>query len=153
MADDAHRALGLSDEADPAEVDAFLNKGFGEVLGLEFTELTADRVRAQWKVTPALYQPWGIMHGGVHCAVIESVASIAGSLWFGDRGHVVGVNNNTDFLRATRDGILFADATPVHRGRSQQLWLVTITDEQERLVARGQVRLQNITDTASLGGK
>lgn len=153
MASDAERALGLSDGSDPAEVNAFLNKGFGEALGLEFTELTADRVRAQWKVTPALYQPWGIMHGGVHCAVIESVASIAASLWLGDKGHVVGVNNNTDFLRASREGTLYAEANPVHRGRNQQLWAVTVTDEQDRLVARGQVRLQNITETSALGGK
>ncbi|PTR27447.1 uncharacterized protein (TIGR00369 family) [Rhodococcus sp. OK519] len=153
MASDAERALGLSDGADPAEVNAFLNKGFGEALGLEFTELTPDRVRAQWKVTPALYQPWGIMHGGVHCAVIESVASIAASLWLGDRGHVVGVNNNTDFLRASREGVLHAEATPIHRGRTQQLWVVTITDDQDRLAARGQVRLQNITETSALGNK
>ncbi|MDH6678618.1 1,4-dihydroxy-2-naphthoyl-CoA hydrolase [Rhodococcus sp. LBL1] len=151
MASEAEQAFVLGEGADPAEVNAFLNKGFGEALGLEFTELTPDRVRAQWKVTPALHQPWGIMHGGVHCAVIESVASIAASLWLGDRGHVVGVNNNTDFLRATRDGILFAEASPVHRGRTQQLWLVTVTDEQDRVVARGQVRLQNITETAALG--
>ncbi len=56
------------------------------------------------------------MHGGVHCAVIESVASIAASLWLGDKGHVVGVNNNTDFLRASREGTLYAEANPVHRG-------------------------------------
>ncbi|WP_137724194.1 PaaI family thioesterase [Prescottella subtropica] len=149
MASDAEHALVLG--GDPTEVNAFLNKGFGEALGLEYTELSGDHVRAHWKVTPDLYQPWGIMHGGVHCAVIESVASIAAGLWLGDRGHVVGVNNNTDFLRAARDGILTADATPVHRGRTQQLWAVTITDDRDRIVARGQVRLQNITETAALG--
>ncbi|WP_408014487.1 PaaI family thioesterase [Rhodococcus spongiicola] len=151
MASDAERGSIPGAGADPAEVGAFLNRGFGEAIGLEYTELSADCVRAQWKVTPALFQPWGIMHGGVHCAVIESLASVAASLWFGDRGHVVGVNNNTDFLRATRDGMLFAEATPVHRGRTQQLWLVTVTDEQDRLVARGQVRLQNIAETSALG--
>ncbi|QBJ98465.1 PaaI family thioesterase [Rhodococcus sp. ABRD24] len=151
MASEAGHAFGLGDGSDPAQINAFLNKGFGEALGLEFTELTPDRVRAQWKVTPALHQPWGIMHGGVHCAVVESVASIAASIWLGDRGHVVGVNNNTDFLRASREGVLYAEGNPVHRGRTQQLWLVTITDEQERLVARGQVRLQNITETDRLG--
>ncbi len=41
----------------------------------------------------------------------------------------------------------------MHRGRTQQLWAVTVTDEQDRLVARGQVRLQNITETSALGGK
>jgi len=59
-------------------------------------------------------------------------------------GAVVGVNNNTDFLRAIGSGTVYGTATPVHRGRRQQLWLVTITDADDRVVARGQVRLQNL---------
>jgi uncharacterized protein (TIGR00369 family) len=59
-------------------------------------------------------------------------------------GNVVGVNNNTDFLRAIRSGTVYGVCEPVHRGRRQQLWLVTIRDEQARVVARGQVRLQNL---------
>ena len=64
----------------------------------------------------------------------------------GRPGHAwSGVSNQTDFLRAVRDGELTAVGTPVHRGRSQQLWQVEITDADERLVARGQVRLQNLS--------
>lgn len=62
----------------------------------------------------------------------------------GEESAVVGVNNNTDFLRAISTGTLTAASTPIHRGRRQQLWLVTITDDQNRTVARGQVRLQNL---------
>ena len=78
--------------------------------------------------------------------MVETVASIAGALWLGEDGQVVGVSNHTDFLRAVRDGELTATGTPIHRGRLQQLWLVEIHDEQGRLVARGQVRLQNLRD-------
>ncbi|MFD4293304.1 PaaI family thioesterase [Rhodococcus sp. NPDC058505] len=134
-----------------AEAATFLNRGFAESIGLEFTEVSADRVNAHWEVGPHLFQPAGIVNGGVHCTVIETLASIGGSVWFGDRGHVVGVNNNTDFLRATRSGILTATATPIHRGRTQQLWQVQIVDAADRLVARGQVRLANVEDTARLG--
>ncbi|HEY0357807.1 MAG TPA: PaaI family thioesterase, partial [Mycobacteriales bacterium] len=98
-----------------------------------------------------LHQPYGIVHGGVYCSVVETAASVGGALWLGERGQVVGVSNQTDFLRAVRDGELTATATPVHRGRLQQLWTVEITDEQDRLVSRGQVRLQNITDADRLG--
>jgi uncharacterized protein (TIGR00369 family) len=59
-------------------------------------------------------------------------------------GNVVGVNNNTDFLRAVTEGTVYAESEPVHRGRRQQLWLVTIRDQGDRMVARGQVRLQNL---------
>lgn len=117
---------------------------FTDFIGLRYTEITPDRVRAEWSVTPNLHQPAGIQNGGVYCTVVETLASVAGGVWFGERGTVVGVNNNTDFLRAVREGLLRGEATPIHRGRSQQLWVVVITDEQDRVVARGQVRLQNL---------
>ena len=122
-----------------------LTGGFVALLGLTFDEVSGDRVVIRWKVRPELHQPYGIQHGGVYCSVVETAASIGGALWLGDKGNVVGVSNQTDFLRAVRDGELPAVGTPVHRGRSQQLWLVEITDADSRLVARGQVRLQNLT--------
>jgi uncharacterized protein (TIGR00369 family) len=66
-------------------------------------------------------------------------------MWLGDRGQVVGVNNSTDFYRAVTEGRLTSTATPVHRGRSQQVWTVETVDADGRTVARGQVRLQNLT--------
>jgi uncharacterized protein (TIGR00369 family) len=122
--------------------------GLTDLLGFTMTEAGPDKVVLEWDVTPAHHQPYGIVHGGVYCAAIETAASIAAAFWLGERGKVVGVNNSTDFLRAVQHGHLKAVAAPVHRGRSQQLWQVEITDEQQRLVARGQVRLQNLTDPA-----
>ena len=126
-------------------------EGFDKVLGLEITEADGDRVHARLPVQPHLHQPYGIVHGGVLCAVVETTASVGGAMWFGDRGHVVGVSNHTNFLRAVREGVLEVDARPVHRGRTQQLWQVTVEDETGRLVAQGQVRLANIAPEA-IGG-
>jgi 1,4-dihydroxy-2-naphthoyl-CoA hydrolase len=120
---------------------------FDKELGLEFTEINPDRTRAQLEVVPKLLQHMGIVHGGVYCAMVESLASVAAYTWMaakGGQGSVVGVNNNTDFLRAISGGMIYGTATPVHRGRRQQLWIVTIVDSNDRLVARGQVRLQNL---------
>jgi uncharacterized protein (TIGR00369 family) len=128
-----------------------LTAGLAGLLGMEFLEITPDRVVLQWQVGPEHHQPYGLVHGGVHCAAVETAASIAGAAWLGDRGNVVGVSNQTDFLRGVRDGTLTATATPIHRGRLQQLWLVEIRDEADRLVARGQVRLQNIESAGRLG--
>lgn len=119
--------------------------GFAERTGFAITAASPDEVVLEWDVRPEHHQPYGIVHGGVYCSAIESAASIAAAVWFGERGQVVGVNNNTDFLRAVTDGHLTARATPLHRGRSQQLWQVAVTDDQDRLVARGQVRLQNLS--------
>lgn len=133
-----------------------LEVGLIETLGFQFLETTPDRVMVGWEVGPHMYQPDGILHGGVHCAAVETAASIGAAMWLNDRvgggnGRVVGVSNQTDFLRPVDHGSLLAVATPIHRGRSQQLWQVEITDEQDRLVARGQVRLQNLTPAEDTG--
>lgn len=121
---------------------------FDKLVGLEYTSLTPDSVSASLTVTENLLQPNGIVHGGVYCSVVESVASVSAYIWranvLGEESAVVGVNNNTDFLRAISTGTLCATSTPIHRGRRQQLWLVTITDGDNRTIARGQVRLQNL---------
>ncbi|MBV8860292.1 MAG: PaaI family thioesterase [Mycobacterium sp.] len=119
---------------------------FDNELGLVFTELSPDIARARLEVQPKLLQPMGIVHGGVYCSMIESLASTAAYTWISANGGgaVVGVNNNTDFLRAIGNGTVHGVATPIHRGRRQQLWLVTLTDSEDRMVARGQVRLQNL---------
>jgi 1,4-dihydroxy-2-naphthoyl-CoA hydrolase len=121
-------------------------KGFDGELGLDFLELTRDGGSARLDITDKLLQPWGIVHGGVYCSIIESLASASGAVWLHENGGgtVVGVNNNTDFLRAVRAGTVNAVSTPIHRGRRQQLWVITITDDNDRVVARGHVRLQNL---------
>lgn len=119
---------------------------FDAAIGLTYTEQTPDGVTAQLRITPTLHQPAGIVHGGVWCAMVESMASVSAFLWLSANGGgtVVGVNNSTDFLRAVREGTVYGVSEPVHRGRLQQLWQVSIRDEADRLVARGQVRLQNL---------
>lgn len=125
--------------------------GFDATLGLRFDTYDGDHVLARLAITPTLQQPYGIVHGGVYCSVVESAASVGGALWYGDRGNVVGVSNHTNFLRAVREGELTVRATPIQRGRTQQLWQVEITDEQERLIARGEVRLANLPSADGLG--
>ena len=129
-----------------AQQPAQLSRGFDNELGLTFLEVSPDGGRARLEIHDKLLQPWGVVHGGVYCSMIESLASVSGHIWLNENGGgtVVGVNNNTDFLRAIRSGTVTAVSTPIHRGRRQQLWLITITDNDNRLVARGQVRLQNL---------
>lgn len=132
------------DSTAPTDLGGAANGAFIDYLGLEFTSVEADRVSATWVARPALHQPYGIVHGGVHCSVVETLASIGAGTWLGERGQVVGVNNNTDFYRAVSEGAMTSEATPLHRGRSQQVWIVETRDGDDRLVSRGQVRLQNL---------
>lgn len=118
--------------------------GFNETLGLRFDEVGPDRVSVVLDIGPGLLQPYGIVHGGVWCSIVETAASMGAAQWYGERGRVVGVANHTNFLRAIGDGSVTAVATPIHRGRTQQLWLVEVCDQAARLVARGEVRIQNL---------
>jgi 1,4-dihydroxy-2-naphthoyl-CoA hydrolase len=126
-------------------MDEIVSEGLNKALGFALDEAGPDRVVMSWTVGPEHLQPYGIVHGGTYCAAVEASASIGAALWYGERGKVVGVANHTNFLRAVREGRLVATATPIHRGRSQQLWQVSVVDEQQRTVARGEVRLQNLT--------
>lgn len=122
---------------------------FDNLIGTRFVEMTPDRVVAELEVTPKLLQPTGIVHGAVHCALVEHVASTGALLWLTGEGgspdgHVVGVTNHTDFLRAISDGVLTATGLPVQRGRTLQLWEVDIEDDRGNRVAHGSVRLMNL---------
>jgi 1,4-dihydroxy-2-naphthoyl-CoA hydrolase len=112
--------------------------------------LTADGASVALQIHDNHLQPDAIVHGRLYCAIVESAASMSAQVWLDENGvgRVVGVNNNTDFLRAISSGTVTADSTPIHRGRRQQLWLVTVSDESGRVVARGQVRLQNLPPRA-----
>jgi uncharacterized protein (TIGR00369 family) len=126
-------------------VDKDMLGPFVSYLGLELTEATGDRVVARWTADERHHQPYGIVHGGVHASVVETLGSIGSAAWLGEGGKCVGVNNSTDFYRAVRTGPMVSVATPVHQGRSQQVWLVETRDADDRLVSRGQLRVQNLT--------
>jgi 1,4-dihydroxy-2-naphthoyl-CoA hydrolase len=146
MPEPSTRLAGVIEQRDLGDLSGYQpTAGLEQELGLRYEQISGDRVVIHWDITPRQHQPFGIVHGGVYCSVVESAASIGAQQWLGSRGRVVGVSNATDFLRAATDGQMTATATPVHQGRSQQLWQVEIRDEQQRLVARGQVRLQNLS--------
>ena len=121
------------------------SSGFDELVGTRIIEASGSRVVALVDVKPHLHQPTGILHGGVHATLVETTASVGASLWLGDDGMAMGISNSTDFLRPVSEGTLRVEATPVQQGRTMQLWQVLITDEQERPVAAGRLRLMNRT--------
>ena len=132
----------------PAPADApgpYDYAGFDRHVGLRMVSVTPDEAVGTLEVRPELLQPVGLLHGGVLCTVVESLGSFAGAFWYGERGTVVGTSNHTNLLRSAGVGDrLTARATPVHRGRSQQLWSVDVRDERDRLIAKGELRLANL---------
>ena len=117
-------------------------------IGLEITEIGPERVVARVEAKPRHHQPYGILHGGVYCSIVEDVASRgAGNLArINGQVGVVWVANSTDFLRSHSVGELVATGTPVHCGKSAQLWSVEIRrSSDQQLVSRGQVRFHVLT--------
>jgi 1,4-dihydroxy-2-naphthoyl-CoA hydrolase len=113
--------------------------------GLVIDSADGARVVGHIDLGPDQHTPWGVVHGGVYTTAVESAASIGASLAVRDRGQfAVGVHNATDFLRPATSGRAEVIAEPLQQGRVQQLWLVTITNERGRALARGQLRLQNV---------
>lgn len=118
--------------------------------GMELTHAGADLAEGRIEIAQHHHQPYGVVHGGVYCMMIETLASTGAALWAMENGMAgaVGLSNKTDFIRATTEGVLVGRATPIHRGRTQQLWQVDISRESDgKLVAQGQVRLQNVNET------
>src|SRR5690242_5254991 len=131
---------------DLPSVDLRAASRFVAASGFEVTEATGTRVAGHVDLGPDQHTPWGVVHGGVYCTVIESAASIgASAAVLGNGQFAVGVNNQTDFLRPVTSGRVDVVAEPIQQGRTLQLWLVTLTRADDgKTVARGQVRLQNV---------
>lgn len=125
-------------------------EGWDRVLGVEIDEMTPTRVVAHVDIEARHLQPYGIVHGGVWASIVETVASHGAAAAAHERTGrhaVVGTSNTTDFLRPHGAGRVEATGTPVFVGRTQQLWAVEITRVGDgRLLARGQVRLQNLQE-------
>ncbi len=123
---------------------------FMRMLEIEFDERGPTRVVGSVAADERHHQPWGLVHGGLYTAVIETFATTGAFEAVKDQGmQAVGVSNLTDFVRPHKSGRLSVEATPIHQGRTQQLWQVEIRRPDDRkLVARGQVRLQNIEPNA-----
>ena len=127
--------------------------GWVRAMGVKFVRATADEVIAEWTVGHEHRQAYGIVHGGVHCGVIETVASVGAALVAMPRGQrVVGLENNTSFIKAAREGTLRATGKPITRGRRTQVWEVRVDDEKGQLLATGRVRLICLDADAPLAG-
>ncbi len=135
MSDDASR------KALPEEMG-----GVAEVLGIEIESMAADRVVATMPVTSDHHQPFGILHGGVSVVLAESAASVGGYL-AAPKGHTaVGIEINANHVRSMREGRLTAVATPVHTGRTTQVWEIELTDQDGALICISRCTLAVVKD-------
>jgi len=106
-----------------------------ELLGMRFTEIGADYLRATMRVDARTHQPTGVLHGGASVALAETVGSTAANLCVDrQRELCLGQEINANHLRPVAAGLVTATARPLHRGSKSQVWQIEIRDERERLV-------------------
>lgn len=112
-----------------AALEARLGQTLGGTLGIELVEASGARVVARMPVGPAVHQPFGLLHGGASVALAETVASIGAHL-AAPAGHMaVGLEINANHLRGLRTGWVRATATPLHQGRTTQVWAIELLEE------------------------
>lgn len=125
-------------------------KNLADTLGIELKELTAQRVIATMPVDERTRQPFGILHGGASVALAETIASLGGTMNVDlERFVVVGVEINANHIRAKKEGVVTGTGTPIHVGRSTQVWEVRIVDEQQRTVCVSRCTLAVVPRDAS----
>jgi 1,4-dihydroxy-2-naphthoyl-CoA hydrolase len=119
-----------------------LERTLDGVLGFEFVEASAERVRGRVAVEDRVKQPLGLVHGGVYAALAESLCSAATyQAVAGDGMVAVGLSNHTSFLRPVTEGTVHADARRRHGGRTTWVWEVEFTNDEGKLAALSRVTL------------
>ena len=129
-------------------------KGFDTAMGVRMVHASPDEVVLEYDIDERHLQPYGIVHGGMHCAVVETACSTGAGLNALARGQsVVGVENHTSFIHAVREGRVTVTARPLTRGRRSQLWQAEARSTDGTLVASGRVRLLTLDAGAALAGE
>lgn len=110
-------------------------------LGIVFTEIGPDFLRATMPVDARTHQPFGLLHGGASALLAETLGSSAGGLSAPEGCGVVGIEINANHLRGVRAGIVTGTARPLHVGRSTQVWEIRIEDAKGKLVCISRLTL------------
>ena len=116
-----------------------------EPLGIVFTEIGPDYLRATMPVDARTHQPYGLLHGGASVLLAETLGSTAGMLCVGEGQGVVGIEINANHLRGVRKGLVTGTVRALHVGRSTQVWDIRIEDDAGKLVCSSRLTVAVIT--------
>ncbi len=111
-------------------------------LGIRYTEIGDDYLKAVMPVDERTKQPAGILHGGASVALAETLGSTGANLAVGRKQKLcVGLDINANHSRAMRSGEVTGTARPLHIGGSTQVWEIRIADEADRLVCISRITM------------
>ncbi|CAM1344397.1 PaaI family thioesterase [Tenacibaculum amylolyticum] len=116
--------------------NSYNNNTLMETLEIEFVDIGDDFLVAKMPVNSRVHQPYGILHGGATAALAETVGSSASMFFLKTNDKIVkGIELSINHLKSKREGVVYATARPIHRGRTTHLWEVKVTDEEENLIS------------------
>ena len=125
----------------PDELNA-LSPGTAMIpMGIVFTEVGPDFVRATMPVDERTRQPFGLLHGGASVLLAETLGSVAGNLCVAPGEACVGIEINANHLSGVREGHVTGTARPLHVGRRTQVWEIRIEDDAGRLACVSRLTL------------
>jgi 1,4-dihydroxy-2-naphthoyl-CoA hydrolase len=108
----------------------------GDFIGIEFIEIGDDFLVARMPVDHRTKQPIGIMHGGASCVLAETIGSTAANCCVDlEKFYCVGLDINTNHIRAMREGYVTGTAKPYHIGKTTQVWSIEVKNEEKQLVS------------------
>jgi 1,4-dihydroxy-2-naphthoyl-CoA hydrolase len=117
------------------ELNAMSENTIMEALGIKFTELGSNFIKASMPVDRRTVQPAGILHGGASVVLAETLGSLASTLIIDTtQFYAVGLEVNANHIRPGLSGNVYGQATPIHLGRSTHIWHIIVTNEEEKLV-------------------
>lgn len=107
-----------------------------ETLQIEYIDAGEDFLTAKMPVNPRVHQPMGILHGGATVALAESVGSAASHMFIDPNVSIVkGIEIAANHLRSKTEGIVYATAKILHKGKQIHLWEIRVTDEEGKLIS------------------
>lgn len=107
-----------------------------ETLEIEFIDIGEDFIIAKMPVNSKVLQPDGVLHGGATAALAESVGSAASYFSIDREKQIVrGMVISCNHLKGVTEGFVYGKATPIHKGRTTQLWEIKVTDDNDNLIS------------------
>ncbi|UII23931.1 hotdog fold thioesterase [Fulvivirga ligni] len=113
-----------------------------DLLDIEFIEIGKDFIKAKMPVDHRHHQPFGLLHGGASVVLAETLGSVAAQCSIdASKYYCVGLDINANHIRGVRSGTVYGITTPIHVGRSTQVWQIKITNEQDELVCVSRITM------------
>ncbi len=113
-----------------------------EQIGIEFVDFGSDYLKARMPVDYRSIQPAGILHGGASVALAETIGSVGAYLTLDpEKFYCVGLEINANHVRSERSGYVYGTGTPIHLGKSTQIWEIRITNDKKQLVCISRITM------------